>query len=199
VRGRGGVSRRWQASASKQTTATRDRRLAIAWHLTKLLASQRHMKSRVDKLLPRPPTKRSKRTTMPSPNKPGERVLVPASLGELIDKITILEIKSARMTDARMLANVRHELALLREIRDQHGITDAALARLSSDLRVVNEELWDIEDEIRACEREADFGSKFIALARGVYKHNDKRSALKREINHLFNSAIVEEKLYANY
>jgi Family of unknown function (DUF6165) len=136
---------------------------------------------------------------MPSPNKPGERVFVPASLGELIDKITILEIKSARMTDARMLANVRHELALLREIRDQHGITDAALARLSSDLRVVNEELWDIEDEIRACEREADFGSKFIALARGVYKHNDKRSALKREINHLFNSAIVEEKLYANY
>jgi hypothetical protein len=136
---------------------------------------------------------------MPSPDKPGEKLLVPASLGELIDKITILEIKAARMTDPKMLANVHHELALLREIRDQHAIADAAFVRLSSDLRVVNEALWDIEDEIRACERAADFGSKFIALARGVYKQNDKRSALKREINHLFNSAIVEEKLYANY
>jgi hypothetical protein len=150
-------------------------------------------------MLKKPPIARSKRPTMPSQNRPAETVLVPASIGELIDKITILEIKSARIADAKKLANVHHELTLLREVRAQHGFANAALDRLSTDLKAVNEILWNIEDEIRACERESDFGSKFIALARSVYRQNDKRSALKREINQLFNSAVVEEKLYANY
>jgi hypothetical protein len=136
---------------------------------------------------------------MSSPNPPAQTVLVPASIGELIDKITILEIKSTRITDVARLANVRHELALLNEIRNCHWPADDALHRLSAELRVVNEGLWNIEDEIRACEKESAFGSKFVALARSVYMENDKRSALKREINLLFKSAIVEEKLYTNY
>ena len=136
---------------------------------------------------------------MSSPDTPAQTVLVPASIGELIDKITILEIKSTRIADAAKLANVRHELALLNEIKNRHWSSDDALHRLSAELRAVNEGLWNIEDEIRACEKQSAFGSKFVALARSVYMENDKRSALKREINLLFNSAIVEEKLYTHY
>jgi hypothetical protein len=119
--------------------------------------------------------------------------------GELIDKITILEIKAARIADPGKLANVRTELDLLAGTRDRALSPSAELARLTDDLRRINEALWDIEDEIRGCERAHDFGPRFVALARAVYRRNDDRAAVKRQINELFASTIVEEKSYAAY
>jgi hypothetical protein len=124
--------------------------------------------------------------------------LVPISIGELIDRMTILEIKAERIDDADKVANVRRELDLLAGVRGGAAL-DGEVARLKQELRAVNELLWEIEDLIRACEREQFFGDEFIALARGVYKTNDRRSALKRQINELSGSAIVEEKAYTQY
>jgi hypothetical protein len=126
-------------------------------------------------------------------------IQVPVGPGELIDKITILEIKAARIQDASKLANVRTELALLARTRDQALSPSPELDRLTGELRRVNEALWDIEDEIRNCERARDFGARFVALARSVYRRNDDRAQLKRELNALFSSTIVEEKSYAVY
>ncbi len=123
---------------------------------------------------------------------------VPVSWGELIDKITILEIKSERITDAAKLDNVRKELRLLRgrlgTSADYHE-----LPRLAADLKDVNARLWDIEDEIRACENGGDFGDRFVTLARSVYITNDRRAELKREINVALGSNLVEEKSYQAY
>ena len=119
--------------------------------------------------------------------------------GELIDKITILEIKAARIADPGKLANVRTELGLLAGTRDRALSPSSELARLTDELRRINEALWDIEDEIRGCERARDFGPRFVALARAVYRRNDDRAAVKRQINELFASTIVEEKSYAAY
>jgi hypothetical protein len=119
--------------------------------------------------------------------------------GELIDKITILEIKAVRIADPGKLANVRTELDLLAATRDRALSPSAELARLTVDLRRINEALWDIEDEIRGCERARDFGPRFVELARAVYRRNDDRAAVKRQINELFASTIVEEKSYAAY
>ena len=121
---------------------------------------------------------------------------VPVSWGELIDKITILEIKIARLTQREALANVRKEHSLL------SMVGGAALARedvaaLARALRLVNEELWGIEDAIRHEEAEGQFGSRFVELARMVYKKNDERAALKRGINNALKSELVEEKSYA--
>jgi hypothetical protein len=125
-------------------------------------------------------------------------MLVEVSPGELIDKITILEIKLQRLSDAGALANVRREHGeLAREAKRLPA--SAELTRLSADLRAVNETLWVIEDDIRDCERAKDFGPKFVELARAVYHNNDCRAALKRQINLLLGSAIVEEKSYAKY
>jgi tetratricopeptide (TPR) repeat protein len=124
-------------------------------------------------------------------------IAIPGAVGELIDKITILEIKSHRIADAAKLRNVRHELGLLEASLDAAGLEHPDLAVLKRDLASANERLWDVEDEIRLCEKKADFGERFIALARAVYVTNDRRAAIKREINRLFNSAIVEEKFYA--
>ena len=124
---------------------------------------------------------------------------IPVSIGEFIDKISILEIKLARIIDVEKIANVRHELALLKSIRTQHALTGATLDELSNELKAVNERLWDIEDQIRESERKSDFGTRFIAHARGVYKLNDRRAALKRKINKLFDSTVVEEKSYSDY
>ncbi|MBF0304876.1 MAG: hypothetical protein HQL41_04410 [Alphaproteobacteria bacterium] len=127
-------------------------------------------------------------------------ILVPISWGELLDKITILEIKAERMADAARLANVRHELDCLRAARDA---ADAAfgpeIERLMADLKEVNEALWEIEDGIRDREAEKDFGARFIELARAVYHTNDRRAALKRTLNALLGSALVEEKSYKDY
>lgn len=119
--------------------------------------------------------------------------------GELIDKITILRIKSERMGDPAKLAHVRHELAVLDAARRAHIPETAELARLEAALKSVNEALWAIEDDIRQCEAEKDFGAKFVALARAVYKQNDRRAGLKKDINTLTGSSIVEEKSYTEF
>lgn len=123
---------------------------------------------------------------------------VPVSWGELVDKITILEIKSDRMRDEQKLANVRKELALLTEKLGSHA-SNVELGRLSKELYDVNATLWDIEDDIRECENAGDFGEKFIALARSVYIRNDKRAELKREVNAVLGSELIEEKSYQKY
>ncbi len=126
-------------------------------------------------------------------------ILIEVGPGELIDKITILEIKSERMSDAAKLRNVRHELDVLNAARAAHIAATAALARLEAELKSVNEALWVIEDDIRQCEADRDFGPKFIELARSVYKQNDRRAALKKDINTLTGSAIIEEKSYTEF
>ena len=124
---------------------------------------------------------------------------VPIGPGELVDKITILEIKSERLASLEKLANVRVELAALVAARDAAIAASEALGQLTAALKSVNEALWRIEDEIRDCERSGDFGPRFIELARAVYRSNDERAALKRQINDLLGSEIVEEKSYAAY
>lgn len=123
---------------------------------------------------------------------------IPVSWGELLDKLTILEIKTERIADDDKRANVSTELALLRSRWSaDHG--NGRVFGLTSALKGVNETLWRIEDEIRECERRKDFGPRFIELARSVYITNDERARLKRAINALMGSAITEEKSYAQY
>lgn len=122
----------------------------------------------------------------------------PVSWGELIDKITILEIKAERLTAQAALANVRRELDALRAVEAQLA-PDPELARLKAQLVEVNGALWDIEDDIREKEAAKDFGPRFIELARSVYITNDRRAALKREINRVTASDLVEEKSYADW
>ena len=119
--------------------------------------------------------------------------------GELIDKITILRIKSERISDAAKLKNVRTELDILQKTQAEEVPQSDEMVRLEEALKTVNEALWEIEDDIRDCERKGDFGAEFIRLARAVYVTNDKRAALKKEINLLLGSTIVEEKSYAEY
>ena len=119
--------------------------------------------------------------------------------GELIDKITILRIKAERLKDATQLANVQRELELLCAVRDEALANVPTLRELTSQLRGINARLWQLEDDIRACEAAGDFGAAFIAAARAIYRSNDCRSAIKREINRLSGSPIVEEKLYTGY
>jgi hypothetical protein len=126
-------------------------------------------------------------------------ILVPLSPGELLDKITILRIKSARMTDAAKLANVRTELA---ELEKTWGAAVTGLASVAEDeraLQAVNERLWVIEDDIREKERAQAFDARFIELARSVYIENDERAAIKKRVNLALGSRIVEEKSYAPY
>ena len=121
---------------------------------------------------------------------------VPVSWGEIFDKITILEIKSERMSEPAKLANVRRELALLMAKSD--AVLES-IVTLKAKLKAVNEELWGIEDDIRDCEREKDFGPRFVALARAVYVTNDRRAEVKRDINIALSSGLVEEKSYKPY
>jgi hypothetical protein len=122
--------------------------------------------------------------------------LAPVSWGELLDKITILQIKRERIGSEAARANVVTELRLLEQIAAA-ALHEPGVAPLQDKLKIVNEMLWEIEDEIRIKEGEGDFGDGFVALARSVYKRNDERAALKREINALLGSALVEEKSYA--
>jgi tetratricopeptide (TPR) repeat protein len=124
-------------------------------------------------------------------------VSAPCSLGELIDKITILRIKAERIGEPEKLANVRRELNLLERSAQEDGASVPPIDLLTDQLADVNRRLWTIEDELRACEREGDFGPRFVALARSVYCENDTRAAIKRAINTLTRSALVEEKSYA--
>ncbi|MEM7191199.1 MAG: DUF6165 family protein [Pseudomonadota bacterium] len=126
-------------------------------------------------------------------------VTVEVAPGELIDKITILEIKNDRIDDPAKLENVRAELTTLASTRDAAIAKSPELDDLTARLREVNEALWVIEDDIRDCERDSDFGPHFIELARSVYKTNDVRAALKRDINVLLGSRLVEEKSYQPY
>jgi len=126
-------------------------------------------------------------------------LLVPISPGELIDKITILEIKSQRMTDAAKLHNVRTELSLLSGTWQASPFSATDIGAEWAGLRDVNAKLWDIEDRIRDKERDGLFDAEFVELARAVYFTNDERAALKKKINMRLGSALVEEKSYADY
>jgi hypothetical protein len=127
------------------------------------------------------------------------QVLVPVSPGELLDKITILRIKAARIAEPAKLANVRAELELLERTWAESQFARADVARETAALEAVNARLWDIEDRIREQERAQTFGAEFIALARAVYVENDERAAIKKRINLALGSAIVEEKSYTQY
>ena len=126
-------------------------------------------------------------------------VTIEIAPGELIDKITILEIKSERIPDADKLENVRAELETLAAARDATLPASDELDRLTAELKRVNEALWVIEDDIRDCERTGDFGERFVELARSVYRTNDVRADLKRQINLALGSRLVEEKSYQPY
>jgi predicted phage-related endonuclease len=124
--------------------------------------------------------------------------MVALSWGEVIDKITILEIKQQRLSSAAAIDNVRRELAALNKV--VAGIAaPEALAALKQALKAVNEMLWDIENKIRAKEAESAFDQQFIDLARSVYVNNDERAKLKLEINKILKSDMVEEKQYTSY
>ena len=128
-----------------------------------------------------------------------ENIQVPVSPGEVLDKITILEIKSERMGDPEKVANVRAELSLLQKtwngaIKDTDVIRD-----LHAQLKEINETLWEIEDDIRDKERVKEFDERFIELARAVYFTNERRSKVKKELNRHLGSEIVEEKSYQDY
>ena len=126
-------------------------------------------------------------------------VLVPMSPGELLDKITILRIKAARIKDPQKVANVKHELALLEKTWKDSGAAGVDLGTEEANLTQVNELLWAVEDDIRDEERAQRFEEKFIELARAVYVTNDERAAIKKRINTLLGSTIVEEKSYQQY
>ncbi len=124
---------------------------------------------------------------------------IPMSPGELLDKITILEIKSERMSDEAKLANVRRELDLLNATWAEAVTPDETIERLHTALKSINEQLWEIEDDIRDKERAKEFDERFIELARAVYFTNDKRAAAKKALNVHLGSQIVEEKSYQDY
>ena len=127
------------------------------------------------------------------------QISVPVSYGELIDKITILEIKSERIRDAAKVANVRVELDLLDETWRADAASHVDIAHEREALRRVNEALWDIEDRIRLKEKAKAFDAEFIELARSVYIRNDERAEIKRAINEKLGSTLVEEKSYEDY
>ncbi|KRG77121.1 hypothetical protein ABB28_01745 [Stenotrophomonas chelatiphaga] len=126
-------------------------------------------------------------------------ILVPVAFGELLDKISILQIKSERISDEAKLANVRTELSALEKTWMAHPAGGKDVAQLRAELKAVNEELWDIEDNIRLQDKAGDFGDAFVALARSVYLRNDERARIKKAINLALGSAYVEEKSYKDY
>jgi hypothetical protein len=119
--------------------------------------------------------------------------------GELLDKITILEIKRERINDPAKLGNILHELNVLAESRERTIPLSDELNPLIHELKAVNEAIWEAEDQVRDCERRQDFSQPFIEVARSVYRHNDRRAAIKRRINEHLGSVILEEKGYRAY
>ncbi len=147
-------------------------------------------------------TKSSKPTggaDAPTSALPPGTALAPVAFGELVDKISILEIKRDRIADPKKNANVRRELDVLNAALAGFASLPSAFSALKAELRRINEALWDLEDEIRKCEREQNFGAAFIEFARGIYKTNDRRAAVKRELNELVGSSLLEEKSYEEW
>lgn len=128
-----------------------------------------------------------------------KEIPVPVSPGELIDKLTILKIKTERISHEEKLRNIHYELAILENVREDSVGSNAVLDALTLELKTVNEKLWEIEDELRGCELRGDFGERFIELARSVYVTNDERAEIKRKINVRLGSQLVEEKSYSEY
>jgi hypothetical protein len=126
-------------------------------------------------------------------------ILIPISPGELLDKITILQIKAERIADPVKVANVKTELEMLEKVWREAVSDDDVIRALSAELKSVNEALWVIEDDIRDEERNKRFGERFIELARAVYVTNDERANAKKKVNLHLNSSIVEEKSYQDY
>lgn len=126
-------------------------------------------------------------------------IKVDLSVGEFLDKVTILEIKKERIKDPAKLDNVNKELNLLQEIWRNSEFADADIADEMTRLKKINEKLWEIEDDIRDKERARSFDDKFIELARAVYYSNDERAAIKKELNLKLGSDLVEEKSYSDY
>jgi|TARA_Y100000741_G_scaffold344826_1_gene309754 hypothetical protein len=127
------------------------------------------------------------------------KVNIPVSLGELLDKISILEIKNEKILNESKLKNIKKELIGLRNVLEELNINLSEIDDLYKDLFKINLTLWEIEDSIRILEKNEDFGKQFVELARSVYITNDKRFEVKNEINKLFNSEYVEEKSYEDY
>ncbi|PCI62722.1 MAG: hypothetical protein COB37_06385 [Kordiimonadales bacterium] len=123
-------------------------------------------------------------------------IMIPVSVGELIDKITILEIKAVMITEPSKLENVQHELKLLNGVKNQHVTQTEEFETLASELKHINQQLWNVEDDIREQEAQKKFEGTFIALARSVYELNDERARLKRDISLLLGSEVLEEKSY---
>jgi hypothetical protein len=126
-------------------------------------------------------------------------ILIPISPGELLDKITILQIKAERIADPAKVANVQTELEMLNQVWTAAVEADDAITALTAELKSINETLWEIEDDIRDEERNRRFGERFIELARAVYVTNDERADAKKRVNLHLNSTIVEEKSYQDY
>lgn len=126
-------------------------------------------------------------------------IKIDVSFGELLDKITILEIKSERINDPSKLANVKKELTVLSQTWLEAAVDEALIAEERKSLKEINGILWDIEDDIREQEAENSFGSEFVSLARRVYKTNDQRAQVKRDVNEKLGSALIEEKSYQSY
>ena len=126
-------------------------------------------------------------------------ILIPISPGELLDKITILQIKAERIADPVKVANVKTELDMLSKVWSEAVEVDAEITALTTELKSVNQALWEIEDDIRDEERSRRFGERFIELARAVYVTNDERANAKKKVNLHLNSTIVEEKSYQDY
>lgn len=133
---------------------------------------------------------------MPNAKEDSRQIRAPISIGELIDKITILEIKSERIGDPGKLRNITAELGLLNELKAGAGLDTPAMLAHARTLKAINETLWEVEDALRELEGERDFGARFIELARSVYQTNDERARMKQRINAEFGSQIVEEKSY---
>lgn len=126
-------------------------------------------------------------------------ISTPISVGELLDKVTILEIKQNKIKDAEKLKNVQHELSLLESICEQEKLLSDELKKHKEALKNVNLKLWSIEDDIRIKEKKREFDDEFIQLARSVYFENDDRAAIKKQINLMTGSALIEEKSYQDY
>jgi tetratricopeptide (TPR) repeat protein len=127
------------------------------------------------------------------------QVLIPGSIGELFDRITILKIKSEQIKDPNRLRNINYELGLLRSVKATCEPIGPEALQLVCELQSINERLWAVEDELRACERRQAFGEEFVALARAVYKTNDRRAEVKTRINILCGSQIIDEKSYVSW
>lgn len=126
-------------------------------------------------------------------------IQIPISPGELLDKITILQIKAERISDPAKVANVKTELDMLSKVWNETVEADDVITALTAELKSINEALWEIEDDIRDEERNRRFGERFIELARAVYVTNDDRANAKKKVNLHLNSSIVEEKSYQDY